>query len=126
MFSRRNTPLRGTLQGDFLRKGAAGHSARDGSCRVLRGFHHAILQPRVDAVEHFLNIRHLLNQHRAFPDQLIAALAAGAGRVAGNPITSRFCSSAVPTVMSEPLLTPASTTMTPDDSPLMMRLRMGK
>ncbi len=44
----------------------------------------------------------------------------------GTAKTSRFCSSAQRAVMRVPLYSAASTTSTPIDMPLMMRLRIGK
>ena len=44
----------------------------------------------------------------------------------GTANTSRFCSSAVWAVISDPLLLAASTTSTPAQSPEISRLRMGK
>ena len=63
----------------------------------------------------------LLNQCVGRPGELCLAAA-----FPGTANTSRFCSSAQREVMRVPLYSPASTTKTPRDRPLMIRLRIGK
>lgn len=94
--------------------------------RMDHGHRRSMGQP-LPTAQAFKNVLDGFHKHRAITNQLMTAL--GGGVVDGNPESRTPRALAPPpgaAVISEPLAILASTTSTPNDSPLIIRLRLGK